>query len=93
MIERDETTSLTHDDRKVALVWLSGLLKNNEYMVPVPKTALKLLYSSLSGQPEVVRCERCAHCKYVDDNLGAYCDKMKMYHDTNFFCADGTKSE
>lgn len=58
--KEDETVSLTSDDRKMALIWLSSLLKNSDYMILVPKTVLKLLYSALSGQPEIVRCECCA---------------------------------
>ena len=60
------------------------------------------VYSLLKEQPEIVRCKDCKHatmtidgkmCKYCAMDTDDFGDQRDVYHDADWFCADGERED
>jgi ribosomal protein L32 len=52
--------------------------------------------------PEIVRCKNCKHatmtsdgkmCKYCEMDTDDFGDQREVYHDADWFCADGERKD
>ena len=67
-----------------------------------PHEAWEIIKDALKEQEAVVRCKDCKHatitadgkmCKYCAMDTDDFGDRRDVYHDADWFCADGERQE
>lgn len=83
-------------EKQQALLWLDSFMKNKEPLVLMPKQIIRLMYSVLKNEEEIVRCKDCKnrpdnHQMELDGELYRYCELHRRWTTDKWFCADGKK--